>query len=227
MKIVQFDVSQSDFQSAHIFFTALRSFYDLREVEVLDMFARNGQLTVTNYLEHVGAVDCWELMPEHRQALQAFKPREIKIGCSYLHLQEATRQYGMVVIDTPQGIHTDLLGHPHIEHFDVLRRIKPVLADRAIIVLYVNKAPYDRDTEGEHGYDTYASYDFKRWMHERQNFYHIDDGRHLTEEQALSAYRRILKLQGFDVCNVVSTPCYSDVPGKPPYAYRLALEVRR
>ena len=35
----------------------------------------------------------------------------------------------------------------------------------------MNKSPYDKAKEGDHGYDHYAEYDFAAWMKARQAFY--------------------------------------------------------
>lgn len=224
MKVRSVDVSASDIASSAVFFRALLDMYDLSVGEVLDMFARDGTITVQQYFDKVAAVDCWELMEQHRFRLKDFSPREAIIGCSYVALRQARRTYDMVVVDTPQGLHDDAAGNIHVEHFSVIKKIKPLLKPKAIIVLYVNRSPYDKAKSGSHGYDEYEAYDYSKWMQERSLFYQCDP-HVVTEDVALRAYRGWLGIQGITVKSALMIPCYSDVPGVEPYAFRLGLEV--
>jgi hypothetical protein len=134
----------------------------------------------------------------------------------------------LVVIDTPQGAHTDSHGNVHFEHFDFFKMtLQWMLKDRGVVVVYVNKAPYDKNEVGSHGYDEYEEYDFPKWMRARSDFYETGCDCRVTEEQAIAAYRRTAEFEGFKVKNVLTVPCFSDVPGKEPYAFRVALEVAR
>jgi hypothetical protein len=222
MQVKTTDVTEADLKSAQLFFAALAGFYDLSKVTALDAFARNGQLTVSQYHHLVKELDLWELGEEHRAALVKFKPRFLNIGCSYKTLDECLRQYGLIVIDTPQGLHGDHTGRVHAEHFDMLPRITPIMADTCLVVLYVNKRPYNKDTAGEHGYDVYKEYDFDEWMRARKKFYGSEE---ITEAQAIAAYTRAFANCGKTVKNVVTVPCYSDVIDREPYAFRLGLEL--
>jgi hypothetical protein len=226
MKIREVDTTGADQRSAGIFFGALSQMWDLSQVDALDMFARNGQLTVKQYFHRVKTLDVWELAPEHRDDLRKFCPREIKIGCSYSTLSRCEKQYGLIVVDTPQGVHSDYAGVPRYEHFDVLARIGKIMADRCVVVLYVNKKPYDRKELGSHGYDSYDEYDFEEWMRVRHRFYETEP-RQIYEEEALEAYRLRLVGQGFWVEQTLLVPCFSDVGGYDPYAFRLALSCRK
>ncbi|ATS92317.1 methyltransferase [Stenotrophomonas phage vB_SmaS_DLP_5] len=225
MKVRQTDVSEADIKSAKIFFDAVLGFFDLSNATVLDAFARNGQLTVSNYHDHVGAVECWELGPEHEEALRKYTD-EVKIGDSYSLLDGmGASLYDMIVIDTPQGLHKDNHGAVMCEHFDFLPHAISLLTEGGIVVLYCNKAPYDKDKEGSQGYDEYEEYDFKNWMAARQNFYNVSNGREVAEEDMLIAYRDLIADEGRELGRVVMIPCFSDVPNKEPYAFRLALEI--
>jgi hypothetical protein len=175
----------------------------------------------------VKAADAWELCPDHAQALRSMGAREIRIGCSYRSLEETQRRYGLIVVDTPQGVHANCQGERRVEHFGVLDRIDRLVAERAVIVLYVNRQPYDKAELGEHGYDRYEDYDFGYWMNVRSFFYSTDVPDDVSEERALGAYRRRLSACGLRVVNTLTVPCHSDVAGYPPYAFRLALEVER
>jgi len=226
MKINTLEVTDADKKSAEVFFGALLGFYDFSQGEALDMFARDGALTVSQYAYKVKHLDVWELSEVHEKALEGFRPRDIKIGCSYKTMEACQSKYDLVVVDTPQGLHHDWQHGVRIEHFDVLPHLGKILKDRAVIVLYVNKSPYNKDEVGSQGYDEYDEYDYKKWMQARQGFYDYDP-LNLTEEAAMRAYRKVLAMQGLMVRKQLVIPCYSDVEGKEPYAFRIALEVER
>lgn len=226
MQVKTVHTTEADRASAQVFFDALFGLYVI-DGPVLDMFARNGELTVAAYRDKIdGPLDLWELGPEHEDALWQFDPREVKIGCSYKSALATPNKYGMIVVDTPQGMHKDAYGKVHAEHFGVIRDIGKMLEDQAVIVLYCNKHPYNRDEAGSHGYDEYAEYDFETWMGRRASFYGWD-AKNTPEEAMVAAYRRVLAEQGYRVRGVHITPCYSDVQDKEPYAFRVGLEVIR
>lgn len=232
MKVRETNVSDSDKASAELFFDTLLQFYDPTKWEVLDAFARNGQLTVPNYIDRLdqqgGCVDLWELGPEHHDDLLRFGPRDLRIGDSYTTAVKCDRKYDMVVIDTPQGVHADDRDIKHVEHFDFMKiTMQRLLKDRGIIVLYVNRQPYDKNEVGSQGYDEYDEYDFEAWMDARGRFYRCHDPRNLQMNEALFGYQRLIGICNFQLMNTVVVPCFSDVPGKEPYAFRLALEVSR
>lgn len=224
MKIRSVDVSDSDKKSARVFFDALTNMFEF--TSALDMFARDGALTVSSYAPKVPDLHLWELCGEHLPALQRFNPAEVRIGCSYQAMLEATGTHDLIVIDSPQGIHSDWQGAKHIEHFFALAGIGKFVADRAVVVLYVNKKPYNRDETGDHGYDQYEEYDFAKWMDARYQYYRTDPS-NVTEEDVIDAYRRQLRLSGLKIASTLVVPCFSDVPGKEAYAMRLGLEVVR
>lgn len=227
MQVRHVNVSDADGRSAKLLFDVLTGFYDLREARACDMFARNGQLTVANYAGRVASVDAWELNAEHMGALRAIAANvSVRIGCSYLQAAIAVGRYDLIVIDSPHGAHTDYSGAVRYEHFHALTQLPKLAKDRCIVVLYVNKSPYDRAVEGDHGYDRYEEYDFGEWMRPRAQFYGFNP-RRITEAMALCAYEQELLMLGFKTVNTVIVPCYSDVPRKENCAFRLGLEVVR
>jgi len=227
MKIKTTHTNFADQLSAKVFFKALAELYAMKDWTVLDAFARNGELTVANYLPHVQKenLECWELGDEHTDALNALTDRVV-IGCSY---ETATQyppgqQFDMVVVDTPQGVHHDYQMREMTEHFDFLPLAAGLLKDEAVLVLYVNKHPYDKDEVGSHGYDEYREYNYGKWMDARAAFYGTET---VTEGQALTTYTKMLEAYGFEVLQTLMVPCFSDVAEKDPYAFRIALSVRR
>jgi hypothetical protein len=227
MQVRTVNVSDADGKSAQLFFDALTGFYDLSEARALDMFARNGQLTVSKYAGKVRDVDAWELGPEHEQALLALGPNvAVKIGCSYLTASWKDARYDLIVIDSPQGAHKDYMGVVHFEHFDAIQLVRRLAKDRCLVVLYVNREPYDKNVEGDFGYDQYDEYDFRAWMEARRTFYSHSPYK-LTDAVAIHAYAREFGFMGFDVVNTLVVPCYSDVPRRESYSFRVAFEIVR
>ena len=227
MKVKTVDTSLADRKSASVFFSALSKYWDLTNLDALDMFARNGQLTVANYSHLVANVDCWELGPEHEEALRQYPNcREVRIGCSYQHATQVSSKYDLVVLDTPQGLHKDAYGSVRVEHFDALDFSAGLLKPEALVVLYVNKAPYNKNVVGTHGYDEYEEYDFDTWMEFRRRFYEVPNGEVVSEADAIAAYIRAFSRHSYKVVSCLTVPCYSDVPGKDPYAFRLGMHVR-
>ena len=224
MQVRAIDVTDADVRSAKLFFDALAGFYDLSEAHALDMFARNGQLTIRNYVDRLKTVDAWELNGEHREALHDLGAEIVTIGCSYLNAVHAAKRYDLIVIDSPQGAHNDYSGSTRFEHFHSLQSLKKLDKPRCIVVLYVNKEPYDKNKEGDHGYDRYDEYDFEAWMKARQSFYSHSPYK-ISDAVALHAYEREMGFMGFGVVNTVMLPCYSDVPRRENYAMRVGLEI--
>jgi 16S rRNA G966 N2-methylase RsmD len=228
MKVREIHVSDSDKRSAEIFFDALLKFWDLREGSALDAFARNGQLTLACYANRVAQATAWELGAEHREQLERFPLYDLQIGCSYGMARACEDRFDLVVIDTPQGAHKDSMGQVHFEHFDFFRTtLQQLLKDRGVIVVYVNKEPYDKNEVGSHGYDEYEEYDFRAWLRARSDFYNLGCRSKLEEGEALEAYRSLVEFEGYRVKNTLIVPCFSDVPGKEPYSFRLAMEVKK
>lgn len=228
LSIREVSTSEADQQSARVFFAAVLGMFDLKKSVALDMFARTGELTVANYRKSVGEMHAWELMPEHEETLREnHNPDVVMIGCSYHTAQVAERdgfQFDFIVVDSPQGAHHDFASNTHFEHFDVVREVLPKIAsEECIVVLYVNKAPYNKDEFGSHGYDQYSEYDYANWMDARKEFYGSEK---ITEEQAIAAYRKAVA-EWATVEQVLTVPCFSDVPDYPAYAFRLALKLKR
>lgn len=224
MKVREVRVSDADQKSAKILFDTLKSFYDLSKSTALDMFARTGDLTVKNYVDDVYELDLWELGSEHLPALLRFGARDVYIGCSYKRLEDTKRTYDLIIVDTPQGCHHDYQNNIHTEHFGVLERIGKLVNQKAIVVLYCNRDPYNKDEVGSQGYDEYAEYNFEAWSEARMDFFQTDSNK-MTTAEMLSGYEKRLAQFGLEVVNTVVVPCYSDVPGKEPYAFRAAFEV--
>lgn len=217
--------TEADQKSAQTFFQAVSEIFDLSEAKALDMFARTGELTVVNYKNAVKELHCWELMPDHEETLRVLhNPAEIRIGCAYNSALATDHEFDFIVIDSPQGAHSDHFGLVHFEHFDIVKDfLRPMVADECIVVLYVNKSPYDKNVVGSHGYDQYSEYNYNAWMVARQDFY---GSAVVTEEEAIAAYRKAVGGWA-TIEQVLTVPCFSDVPDMPPYAFRIALKLSR
>lgn len=232
MQVKTVDATEADKISARVLFDSL---FALREVywgdsyvSILDAFARNGQLTVSSCVNRrQSTVEAWELGEEHEAALQALGCSIVHIGCSYARLKVTVEQgsrYNLLVVDTPQGLHTSADKEVRTEHFSFLDEAVAVLADTSVVVLYVNTDPYDASKEGEHGYDQYAEYNYTRWMWNRTTYY---GSPRITPERAVEVYRRRLLALGYHLSMPLMVPCLSDVPTRAPYAFRLAFKLQR
>jgi hypothetical protein len=222
--IRQLDTTVADQASAQVFFSALFRAYDLDHAKVLDAFARNGQLTVRSYHDFLSdprtQLEVWELQPEHETALKMLTP-QVQIGDSYQLIRTVRHgMYDLLVVDTPQGLHRSTDGRVHAEHWDFVEDALPTVRAGGVVVLYVNKEPYDARLVGSHGYDQYPEYDYVEWMWTRQELYGFSRG---TEEAFLHRYRQLFKRAGRVITSMLMTPCHSDVPGLAPYAFRLAV----
>lgn len=219
------------FGMRELFWPTVRLSHSLR---VLEPFARNGQLTIKSYCDDYNViVEAWELNKEHLPALKAMPAvYSTSIGCSYGLLAKyfdrlAAVPPDVVVIDTPQGIHHDENNSPYVEHFDFLQAVFTLFKKSGgVVVLYVNLDPYDAKAQGEHGYDTYKEYDFVEWQKKRALYYHgTSTVVPLTASCALTKYEAEAKLFNLKLSLPLMVPCYSDVPGKDPYAFQLAFRV--
>jgi hypothetical protein len=218
--------------NAKVFFRALFNarevMFDGRErLQVLDAFARDGACTARTVHGHYGTVvEAWELDPKHEDELKKIRLSKIRIGCSYGLAKKARherKRFDLLVIDTPQGQHTDALGDVKTEHFDFLLDNIRLLGDGGVVALYVNQKPYDARVLGNHGMDEYG-HDHDKWMAFRRVFY----GHHEpTVPMVLQAYMSSLEREGYVVESTLMTPCLSDVPNYPSYGFRLGLKVRR
>lgn len=223
------EIDAADHRGADIFFKSVTEFWDLTDMVALDMFARDGSLTVSRYRDKVRILDLWELNAEHEAALRSFAPRELKIGCSYQNLAAIlpeNRQYDLLVIDTPQGSYRDGFGQSRVEHFDLMYQLHKIMSDSCVLIFYVNKMPYNRDEVGDYGNDSYSNYDFDQWLAARQNFYGVQPGEELSEEKALRQYKRVFQGHGFHAKHTLITPCYDFADGLPP-SFRCAIQFDR
>lgn len=223
------EIDTADHKGADVFFAALTSFWDLSGRKALDMFARDGVLTVKRYSDKVKELHLWELNGEHESALKAFNPKDVKIGCSYASMDAAIGagdKWGFIVVDTPQGTYP-AMGGVVAEHFSLMGRLPQIMEDDCVVAFYVNKKPYSREVVENYGRDEYAeSYSYSKWMSLREAFYGLSKGEQLTEGQAVKAYSDVFEAAGFKVKHVLVTPCYDFADGLPP-SFRCAMNLVR
>lgn len=219
------EIDAADFKATGLFFDAVLGFYDLSQRDALDMFARDGALTVHLYADKVRSLDLWEIDPIYEPTLRKFTDN-VHIGCSHKQLMETDRTYGFMVLDAPEGVYHDWRGRPHSEHFDLIPQLPRIMANNCIVVVYVNKEPYDASKVGSHGRDVYPGYDYQAWMQRRADFYHTDHPNKVSTATALQAYRREFRLLGFDLKSELIVPAYDMGIGMPP-SFRLAMELER
>lgn len=186
----------------------------------LDMFARKGDMSVVNCPDWMW--DAWEIEPTCRVALESLGCRKVVIGDTYDIVQNWPFKYDMIWVDGPQGIFPDSKGGRHSEHLDLIPQALSMLRHGwGLLVLYVNKEPYNKVQEGDFGLDTYSEYDFDEWMKNRVDFY----GKCvITESEALLSYETLIRRCGYGVKSMMMWPSIMDMPGMPP-SFRLVLEI--
>lgn len=214
-------VDAMDHRGADLFFNALAQCGNLAERNAVDMFARDGILTVARYFDKVNSLELWELNPDFKKALEEVPRADVTIGDSYETVQSSPSLFDFIVVDSPQGIYPTSIGVV-AEHFQFLPLMKDVMAEDCLVVVYVNKSPYVRDAIGNFGRDRYEDHDHVKWMQMRRDFYGDDV---ITEEQALAAYRRVFAAMDRKIDRFLMTPCWDDHPGLPP-SFRLAMWTR-
>ena len=215
-------VDAMDHRGADVFFNALAQCANLQDRRAVDMFARDGVLTVARYFDKVKTLDLWEMNPAFKTALEQIPANEVIIRDSYQTVVHCPGKYDFIVVDTPQGVYDCTLGQV-AEHFMFLPLLRKVMSDDCIVVVYVNKDPYVRDEVGNFGRDRYDTHDHEIWMGYRRSFY----GSQVVEEgQAITTYKRLFDSMGFRTTKVLATPCWDDSPGLPA-SFRLALWLNR
>src|SRR4051812_38099350 len=144
---LRIDIDEADQLGSDIFFTAFDGMYGnvMPAWFCLEMFARDGSLTMGRYINFVRSVEAWELDERHTGALSKMRPRNLITGqCSYELLKICERKFDFIMIDSPQGIYPDGKEELHTEHFDIIPRMRHIMRDACVVGLYVNKEPYDR-----------------------------------------------------------------------------------
>lgn len=228
MKLTCNDTSLADQMSAKVFFDLLCRYFDLQDARVMDLFSRNGVLTIHNYHDVVESIDAFEIEGQYSRPLIDYGNVRAVIGCAYKNLEALTKTYDVIVIDSPQGLHTSADGEVHAEHFDMLKQVGRFVDGSAVICLYCNKTPYNKaEIQADGIVDDYSEYDFDEWMKKRADFYKTCDPQDISEEFMVEAYRQCLEDQGLSVRSVVMVPCFGDVKGYGSYGFRLGLEVSR
>lgn len=215
----------SEIKELDLFFHALAGSYELHKLDALDMFARAGAHTVSRYWSKVASLALWELNEEHRMTLQElYLPTEVKIGCSYAEMRQTTKKFGLIVVDSPQGLHTDSDGLIRCEHFEVLTSLPVIMQDRCIVTLYVNKEPYNAAEVGSRGQDTYDVFDWESWMDHRARFYCTSTPAKISLATAMLEYQRLFAGMGIKIASEIVQPCFVDGVGRPAACY-VALEL--
>lgn len=217
-------IDEADFKATDLFFNALMGFYDFSQLDALDMFARDGTLTVCRYADKVKSLALWEINPEWKDALSKFGAKEVHIGCSHEQMFNSEDKFSFIVVDAPQGVYTDWRGTQHSEHFDLIPDLPQIMQDRCIIVMYVNKKPYDASQHGDFGRDVYPNYSYQKWMDRRAAFYDVDDASEIDIADAMLAYRTAWKEAGYKSISEVVISCYDMGIGMPP-SFRVAFEL--
>lgn len=200
----------------------IRASYPQYMAAAIDMFARDGAMAIRNFQDLTW--EAWEIDPVHQPALEALGvvPGNIYIGDTF-HIRYLDHALcDMVWVDAPQGTFKDNKGSLHSEHFELLEDALALLRGKGLLVLYVNKQPYNKEVTGDYGVDTYPEYSFEGWMARRRAFYGKE---FITDAEALVTYDRVMDRLGWSIKSTMMFPCLTNLSGMPP-SFRLVLEVQ-
>lgn len=210
--------------------------YDLSNFKVLEMFGRQGDMTVKHYINEVKSVTAFELNPTHATILQkvlgdkghVLQEDSIKWLRTFTFMQPVTF-YDLIVIDNPQGIYCSA---KYCEHFDFASVLPSVMAPTCFVSWVVNNHPFDCRTAKftEEGKDDYGmtNEEVDLWFKRRQQFYG-SSGVDVPISKFFLAkfYERFFDYNGMRGSAMLFSPIQSTVVDKPDYLYRLLCKYTR
>jgi hypothetical protein len=184
--------------------------FDLSRARALEFFAREGDWQASAYAGRVATLEAWEVDASREERLRANLPgATVRIVDSILFAARAENRgrFDLVVFDNPQGCFGP--GGRYCEHFDALDASFGLLADRAVVVFNVNRAPFD-----------FAR--FPAWQARRADFYGVPETGRLRVEFLLGFYRELFERRGY------GSPFGFEVPRNADYlSYLVYLLERR
>ena len=189
----------------------------LGELHALEVFGGAGTFHARDYARRVAALDVWEIDSRLEAPLRRNLPEaKITITDSYEELKNASKRYGLVVIDNPMSLHGG-----HCEHFDLFPEIFRLMADRAVLILDVIPAITPRARKR-------FPYLFNTaQLAERSRFYRTDHPEHIPLEKMIAHYTNLASENGFGVEQIVhQRRHFVYYLGLVLSSYRLESEVR-
>lgn len=158
---------------------------DLKNLSVLDFFAREGDWQTKVIADKVKVIHAWEVNPEFEENLKKNLPNaKIKIGDSFSFCKNSDERFDLIILDNPQGCFG--INQDKCEHFDALPEILNLLNNQSIVIFNVKTEPFDYHKH-------------EKWQSRRNDFYQRQDCSNLDKEFSFNFYKNYFETLGFKV----------------------------
>ena len=151
----------------------------LEKAEAIELFSREGDWQTVVYAPYVKSLEAWEINLDFYEGLRKNLPNaKIKITDTWKEIKDVTRKYDLIVADTPQATYGE--NDEHCEHFGLLPDVFRIANDGCVIILNVNKEPYNLQ-EGS------------LWWKRRKDYYRTEHPEKLEFNSVIQRYKEILQ----------------------------------
>jgi len=134
---------------------------DMKSLDALEFYAREGDWQTVVYANKVKSLEAWEINPQYLPALRSNIPHaRIRICDSYLYGAHCANRFDFIVLDNPQGLFGDELNY--CEHFEALPVALRLLNQYGFLIFNINWAPFDLSSQSD-------------WANRRNKFYQRSD----------------------------------------------------
>lgn len=191
-----------------------------RPVRGLEMFARDGSWHTAELAASCDTFQCWEINRAYLTDLGRNIPAsEIRCVDSISHARTCKERFGLISIDSPQGIYGD-----YCEHFEALPAAIGLIGAISVLTFDVNIFPYvNRNNRAQ---DDYGPLNYAEWFARRRAFY----GRAASQldlDFAERFYRAYLEERGVTTDLFTYVLMKSRIHGHPDFIARCAMRVTR
>ena len=171
----------------------------LKDCDVLDIFAREGDWQSFNMNGKVKSLEAWEINNKFIPKLKDNLPFA-KVVCrdsiSFINSKPNYKKFDLIVIDNGLNCY----GNGYCEHFDFLENVRYFLKPSSFIIFNVVLHPFNYESN-------------KKWQNRRNKFYGISDCSNLSSLFFKNYYTTYFENLGFNV-NEYYTICreyYNDI----------------
>lgn len=157
---------------------------DLKEMQALEIFAREGNWQTQVYANEVKSLEAWEIDPAFESGLRKnLSGAKIKITDSIKELENKDNFecFDFIVVDNPQNCYGQ--NSEYCEHFDVIPKILKLLKKSGILIFNINRQPFN--------YQKFTS-----WVERRNEFYELKDAHELKVGWLLDFYKDLFLRNG-------------------------------
>jgi hypothetical protein len=186
---------------------------NLNELEVLDIFAREGNWQSFHLHDKVKSIEAWDIEESYMPELRKNLPNAI-IQCrdsiEFIKNTKNYKRFDLLVIDN--GLNCYGKDREYCEHFDVINHINNIVKDECFVIFNVVTNPFN--------YSLYPD-----WINRRNNFYGIPDTSRLSSSFINNFYIKLFNSLGFYTKNyyTICREYYNDID----YLYYVAVELKK